>query len=105
MRDVEFPDLFTLLLEQEGYQGCYALVMIMRQGKTNQFGRIEYGSSFRNSNVNVCPHGALSLVLFDRFHVQGELFPDFTTPRNWYSTKVDYILLFESFIGFTHFIQ
>lgn len=88
MRELELPDLFTMLLENEGSKPCYAFVMIMRQGKTNQFNKLEYGSSMRNKNVKICSHGALALMFFGRFHLQGEPFPDFSSPRNWYDTKV-----------------
>jgi len=61
MRLMELADLFSLELEREGVMECHAVVMIMRQGKTNTSNRLDYAASLRNANVNVCPHGALAL--------------------------------------------
>jgi hypothetical protein len=40
MRIVELPDLFSIFLENEGISE-YAVVMVLNQGKTNQFGKLE----------------------------------------------------------------
>jgi hypothetical protein len=47
-RRMELADLHSNELENEGYTSCRALVMVMRQGKTNQVGRIEVGATMRN---------------------------------------------------------
>lgn len=91
-RALELPDLFTLELEREGPIVCHALVMIMRQGKMNPFGKLEYGATMRNQNVNICPHGTLALSLFDRFHVQQEPFPDFNAREKWYNIKASRLI-------------
>jgi len=54
-RAMELPDLHCVRLENEGYGDCYALVLVMRQGKMNQFGRIEISACLRNQEVAVCP--------------------------------------------------
>ena len=84
-RMLQLPDMFSLSLLNEGPQGCTAIVAIMTNGKTNQYGRIEYGSALRNTDALVCPVGALSLYFFWRWHVDGEPFPDFTLRKNWYN--------------------
>ncbi|OWY95029.1 hypothetical protein PHMEG_00035083 [Phytophthora megakarya] len=63
-RNLVLPDLFSVVLEHEGFTDCRALVMIMEQGKTNQYGRCEFGSCIRHRNVEICPVGALGFYLF-----------------------------------------
>ena len=60
----------------------------MDQGKTNQFGRREFGSCIRNKDPRVCPFGALGLYLFWRFHIESEEVPDFLDPRAWYDINL-----------------
>jgi hypothetical protein len=57
-------------------------------GKTNQHGRIEYGSALRHYNHKACLIGSLGLYFFYRFHVSGETFPSFRTSKDWYNVKV-----------------
>lgn len=87
-RNLELPDLFSVILEHEGFTDCRALVMIMEQGETNRFGRREFGSCIRHINVEVCPVGALTLYLFYRWCVQMELLPNFLAPEDWYDIKL-----------------
>jgi hypothetical protein len=44
-RLMQLPDLFQLKLEREGPTDYNSLVVVMDQGKTNQYGRIEYGAA------------------------------------------------------------
>ncbi|MGH7974160.1 MAG: hypothetical protein ACREBR_01445, partial [bacterium] len=60
---------------------------ILGQGKTNQFGKIEFGAAMRN-RVRLCLFGALAMWLFWTFEIEGEPYPDFSESRNWYDTKV-----------------
>jgi hypothetical protein len=62
-------------LKNEGPTQCFVAVAILDQGKTNQFGRIEYGGCVRARDVEVCPVGALALHLFWRFQIAHEPFP------------------------------
>ncbi|KAE8964038.1 hypothetical protein PR001_g29185 [Phytophthora rubi] len=87
-RNLELPDLFSVVLEHEGFSDCRALVMIMEQGKTNQYGRREFGSCIRHRNVEVCPVGALGLYLFYRWSIKNEAIPNFLEPEQWYDIKV-----------------
>ncbi|OWZ08441.1 hypothetical protein PHMEG_00019017, partial [Phytophthora megakarya] len=87
-RNMELPDLFSVILENEGFTECRALVMILGHGKTNQYGRREFGSCIRHCNVEVCPFGSLALYLFFRWCVQMEDVPNFLVPENWYDIKV-----------------
>ncbi|KAI8076818.1 uncharacterized protein BX664DRAFT_246057, partial [Halteromyces radiatus] len=58
IRKLEMTDLQTINLENEAArQGmdCPALVMIMRQGKTNRHNRLELAGCMRNIRVEICP--------------------------------------------------
>ena len=84
VRELEMADVQTLPLEGEGPTPeieCPALVLLLDHGKTNQFGNAQHGSFIRNSNVEACPWMALGLYLFYRWHIEGEDFPDMTTPQ------------------------
>ena len=84
MRQAQLADLFALPLPGEGAQEATAVVLIMDNGKTNAFGRIDYGGCMRAKNVVECPHGALAIHLFERFHVAKEPFPVLKTREDWY---------------------
>jgi hypothetical protein len=84
VRSLQLPDLFYLKLDNEGYSICYAIVLVMSQGKKNQFGRKEVGAFIRNKNVSICPMGALAMYFFVRHHVQNVPFPTMWTNRDWY---------------------
>lgn len=85
---LQFPDLFAITLENQGITKCISLVATISFGKTNQHGKIEYGSSIRHKQVELCSVGALALYLFSRFHFENEGFPDFSERKNWYETVV-----------------
>ncbi|CAO3692404.1 unnamed protein product [Rhizopus microsporus] len=85
---MQFADLFSLVLESQGVSECIALIATIIFGKTNQHCKIEYGSSVRHHDVEVCSVGALAMNLFSRFHFENEPFPDFTRRENWYETMI-----------------
>ncbi|CAD6958650.1 unnamed protein product [Tilletia controversa] len=58
--------------------------IITAQGKTNQFGRLEYAGCFRYKNVLECPQSALAIYLFERFQCANEPFPSFARREDWY---------------------
>ncbi|POM78092.1 Hypothetical protein PHPALM_4427 [Phytophthora palmivora] len=87
-RNLELPNLFSIPLEHEGYTDCRALVMIMEQGKTNQFGRREFGSCRRHCKVEICPVGALAFYFFFRWSIEKEDIPNFLVPERWYDIKL-----------------
>lgn len=87
-RQAEFPDLQVVNLEDEGIGKCPALVLIMRQGKTNKFGRLEIGACMRNAKVEICPFMMLGTYFFARFHFENEPFPSFQRSEDWYNYKV-----------------
>jgi hypothetical protein len=77
LRMMELSDLQCMLLENEGNSHCYALTMIVKQGKTNQEGHLEFTTCLRNKSVNICPQMMLSLYLFYHCYITGEAFPEF----------------------------
>lgn len=85
---IQLADLFHLELDAQGVTKCIALVITISFGKTNQHGKIEYGSAIRSRNVEECAIGALSFSLFSRFHFENEPFPDFTSREHWYNTSL-----------------
>ncbi|KAE8235566.1 hypothetical protein A4X13_0g9449, partial [Tilletia indica] len=88
MRNAQLADLFILPLPNEGAQPCHGVVLIMNNGKTNQFGRLEYGGCMRYKEILECPHAALAIYLFERFHILGEPFPSFARREDWYDTQL-----------------
>ena len=63
-RKMELPDLFSIDLDNEGDGECKALIAVLMNGKTNQFGRIEFAATLRNKIVKVCPIGKSSMIYF-----------------------------------------
>lgn len=63
-------------------------MLVMKNGKTNKSGLLEVGSCIRNVDVRVCPFMMLGMYLFQLYHVENQPFPDFTTSRHWYFTKL-----------------
>ena len=87
-RMVELADLFSLDLENEGPTPCSALVIILNNGKTNQFSRIEYGAAVRSKNIFLCPLSHVSFYLFYRWNIMREPLPHFQQRHRWYQTHV-----------------
>lgn len=91
---IELADCFCLDLQNEGTQRSQdpyptkALVILMRQGKTNQHGRMEYGAALRHRDPKACLISALAFWFFWRWQCEGEPFPRFTRSEDWYDIKV-----------------
>ncbi|ORE00833.1 hypothetical protein BCV72DRAFT_218416, partial [Rhizopus microsporus var. microsporus] len=65
---MQFADLFSLVLGNQGISECIALVVTITFGKTNQYDKIEYGSSVQHHDAEVCFISALAKNLFSRLH-------------------------------------
>ena len=61
---IELADLSAVDLDNEGPSPCFAVILILREGKTNQEARIEYGSFTRSRDPETCAVGALAFWLF-----------------------------------------
>lgn len=83
-RETQLADLFDLEFEGEGPSDCFPLIAVLRQGKMNQVGRVEYAGIMRHKDVNRCAIGSLSLLLFWRWEISDEAHPTFSTNRDWY---------------------
>lgn len=69
-RVAELSDLMTLELKDEGTTQCLPLILTMRQGKTNQHGRLETMGAFRTKeNPQTCILSALAFYLLMRWFV------------------------------------
>ena len=60
----------------------------MRQGKTNQHGRMEYDATLRHRDPKACLVGAFAFWFFWRWQCEGEPFPRFARSEDWYNIKV-----------------
>jgi len=91
IRKAELTDFQTINLDNESVNAdikCPALVMVLRQGKTNKNNRMELAGCMRNTRVEICPIMAMGLYFFWRFHVENEPFPSFEKSEDWYQIKV-----------------
>ncbi|KAE8218798.1 hypothetical protein CF319_g7390 [Tilletia indica] len=88
LRPMELADIHHLEMRNEGLSDCFAVMLLLRSGKTNKHGRVEFGSFIRNKDASICPVGFLAFYLFSRFHVMGLPAPDFTSADRWYPLKL-----------------
>ncbi|KAG2214162.1 hypothetical protein INT45_014126 [Circinella minor] len=84
IRKMEFADLQSLHLEDEGPSQCHALVMILKQGKINKFGRVEVAGCMRNKNMAICPQMMLACYFFSHYEMSGEQFPSINKNADWH---------------------
>lgn len=64
LREGDFADFHSVVLENMGYSRCIGLVFVLDHGKTNQSGRLEMAGMIRAKNFLTCPLFALSMHLF-----------------------------------------
>lgn len=85
-RNLQLPDLVPLTFLNEGLDPayelypCYTIVAVLRQGKTNQFSRIEYAGMIRHREVSQCPINALAMWMFYKYH---NVTIDLSKKDNW----------------------
>ena len=87
VRNLDLADMHSVLLENEGFSVCNALVFVVRQGKTNQFARTEFGAFIRSKDFRICPMGACAFYLFWRYQLENESFPEFRKSEDWFNVK------------------
>ena len=66
--------------------GMYLL--IMDNGKTNQFGKIQYGVAIRHRNPLLCTLSHLAFYFFYRWNIAREPHPTFKRRQDWYKIHV-----------------
>ena len=79
--------MFILDLEKEGPTECKAMIVIMEQGKTNQFARKELGACIQNMHCAICPLGAVAFHFFTCWHLDLECHPSLATSQEWFNIK------------------
>lgn len=65
----------------EGPSPCFALVITMRESKTNHHGKTQYSTLMRHKQVDMCPVAFLGVLLFARFQHHPEQLPRCVAPR------------------------
>jgi hypothetical protein len=77
--------MFSIVTGDEGPPGHDAATLIVQilEGKTNN-GKIVWGCTMHQMNVNMCSIGALGFYWMSRFEVSGETF-DFTQNKSWFN--------------------
>ena len=88
VRNGELPDLFTAQLKNKGVTDCRVLCMIIDNGKTNLYRKLEYGVAVRHRELWKCLLSQLAFYLFFRWHVEREAPPSFRQRADWYRTKI-----------------
>lgn len=83
-RNLELADLFTISLPHEGPTPCWPMIMIMNNGKTNPFGRLEYMGVMRHQDPLLCTMGQMAFYLFYRWNIVREPPPQFKQRQQWY---------------------
>lgn len=117
LREGDYADFHSVVLENMGFGYCVALVFVLDHGKTNQSGRLEMAGMIRAKDFRTCPLFAVAmhcfyecalsltfpssiLLTFDlfyisRFHIanrayppDGQAFPSFASSPDWYDVKM-----------------
>lgn len=86
-RYLELSHLQIRKIPDQGSSECWALILVLNQGKTNQVNRKEEASMIRCADANTCAIGALAFWLFWRFVIKNEAFPSLDN-NDWYTKKV-----------------
>lgn len=87
-RDAVLPELQVVNLEKEdSTRFCLALILVMRNEKTNKANRLDIGVCIKNVDFRICPFMITAMYLFSMSQIDCEPFPDFTSSKSWYFTK------------------
>ncbi|KAK4700175.1 hypothetical protein P7C70_g6078, partial [Phenoliferia sp. Uapishka_3] len=94
VREADYADFHTVVLEDMGYSRCIALILVLDHGKTNQSGRLEMAGMIRAKDFLTCPLFAFAAHLFYEFHLanrayppDNQSFPSFSQSPDWYDLK------------------
>ncbi|EED16701.1 short-chain dehydrogenase, putative [Talaromyces stipitatus ATCC 10500] len=82
-RHLELADLFTLRMD-EGPTPCWPMILMKLNGKTNQFGRLEYMGVVRHKDPLLCTICHTAFYLFHRWEIMHEPVPQFYQRQQWY---------------------
>jgi hypothetical protein len=94
----ELPDFFTIQLPGEWPTPCFAMIMIMDNGKTNRMGRLVRGhhEAPESAALHHGPHGVLPLLPMERrrrelWYELHLLKGEHATKKMAYDTQLDWI--------------
>lgn len=87
-RQLELPDIFTIPLSNEGPTPCWPMILMMNNGKTNQFGRLEYIGVIRHKEPLLCTMSQTAFYLFYRWEINQETPPRFWNRQLWYDAHL-----------------
>lgn len=89
-RERKLADCLAYRLEHVENHAKAAVVAaaVTRLGKTNKNGHARYLGFMRHVEPQLCPTGALALLLFMRFEVTKEAPPSFERRKDWYNIPV-----------------
>lgn len=87
-RKLEYSDLSTVFLEDEGSSACHLLVLTLGQGKTNKFGKYNRTGIMRHKEPDLDCFKGLAWLLVARHEVLKEPFPSFEHSADWFLLKV-----------------
>ena len=76
------------LPKREGPSTYIATVFLISSSKTNKTSNKEYIGALRYKDLVLCAVGALAMLFFWRWHLAGEVPPDFKSRKSWYKTKL-----------------
>jgi len=88
VRDLELPDFFSMVYDDEGPVLCTAMVILKGRGKTNQFGKPLFSGYYRHVVVKLCAVSSTAFFLFHRYHIMDEPFPDFSSSQKCYDISM-----------------
>jgi hypothetical protein len=78
---IEFP------AKNEGPTPCFAVVLQITAGKTNNSGQAQYMGAMRHKDPRLCTMSALAQYFFWRWEISGEEPLDFQSQQSWYGKK------------------
>ena len=88
MRKLELSDIFIDEISNQGVGECKAVISVLNQGKTNQFGKAEFAATMRHRDVLQCPQNKMAFYLLHRFDMTDEGLPNFENQENWFNVKM-----------------
>jgi hypothetical protein len=86
--DLQLPDFFSVVYDNEGPMLCTAMVILKGWGKNNQFGKPLFSGYYCHVDVKLCAMSAAAFFLFHRYHIMDEPFPDFSSSQKWHDISM-----------------
>ena len=88
-RSAELPNQAGRILPaDEGPTPSFMSTLCCMNGKTNKYGKRQYGGVIRNASIHKCTQSAMAQYFFWRWQQSGEASPDLSKPALYYNTKV-----------------